>query len=222
MEAAKKDITLRKRQLIQASARKMFIWVAGASVIVGFAVVAAWFLFQQIMYTEKVLAAKAHTVQVLQANNTAAPQLANNIRALEASDALNGLKVNNEKAVQVILDALPSEDNPFALGASMQQVLTVMPGIKLESFTLGDNGSVTAVSPNPQAQVIPFTLSVSSSDPTNIKLFLKRLEASIRTIDVDNLQLEENAQGMTATIQGHAYYAAEKTIQLTNKVVPIQ
>ncbi len=222
MEAGRKDIALRKRQLIQASARKMFIWVAGASVIVGFAVVASWFLFQQIMYTEKVLAAKANTVKVLQANNTAAPQLANNIRALEASDSLNALKVNNEKAVQVILDALPSEDNPFAFGASMQQVLTVMPGIKLESFTLGDTSSVTAVSPNPQAQVIPFTLSVSSSDPTNIKLLLKRLEASIRTIDVDNLQLDENALGMTATIQGHVYYAPEKTIQLTNKVVPIQ
>lgn len=223
MGTEKKDVAIRKRQLIQDSARLMFVWVAAASVVVSFAAVTSWFLIQHIVYTEKVLAAKANTVRTLQADNAAAPELANNIRKLEASDSLNALKVNNEKALQVILDALPSENNPIAFGASMQQVLVVAPGIKLDSFTLGDNGATTpAVSPNAQAQMIPFTLSVSSPDATNIKQFLQRLESSIRTIDTESLRLEESGQGMSATIQGHAYYVPEKTIQLTDKVVPVK
>lgn len=224
MEAGKKDAAIRKRQLIQDSARKMFAWVAGASVLIGFALVISWFLFQQIAYKEKVLAAKAATLSTLKENNEIAPKLADNVRVLESNSALNSVKAKqDENAVQVVLDALPSENNQFALGASMQRVLIVGSDIKMESFSMDQSaGGIKIKSPNPDAKVIPFSLVVSSGDPNAVKDMIKRLESSIRTIQIDNLKLEKSATRMTATIRGHAYYVPAKTIQLTEKVVPVQ
>lgn len=137
MEATK-DAALRKRQLISNSSRKMFLWVAGASVVVGFSLVAAWFLVQQIIYKEKVLTVKGQTVSTLRKNNAAAPKLAANIRVLETNQDLASVKATpNENAVRVILDALPSDNNVLALGASMQQVLIGgAQNITLESFAI--------------------------------------------------------------------------------------
>lgn len=223
MESGKKDAALRKRQLIQDSARKMFAWVAGASVLIGFALVVSWFLFQQISYKEKVLQAKSATIATLKANNQAAPKLVSNVRVLETNEALNSVKANqNENAIQVVLDALPSENNPFALGASMQRVLIGgAQNIKLESFSMDQTTSGLKIkSPNPAAKMISFSLTVSSTDPNAIKEMLKRLEISIRTIEVDSLKFEQSATRMTASIRGHAYYVPAKTIQLNEKVVP--
>ncbi len=225
METGKTNVALRKRQLIQDSARKMFIWVAGASVLIGFALVISWFLVKQITYQEKVLAAKADTVKTLKTNNEVAPKLVSNIRVLETNEALTSVKSDqNENAVQVVLDALPSENNPFALGASMQRVLIGgASGVTLESFSLNQaSGGSKIKSPNPQAKIISFSAVVSSTNPSAIKDILKRLEASIRTIDIESLKLEQSAARMTATIQGRAYYVPAKTIQLTDKVVPVK
>lgn len=221
----KKDVALRKRQLIQDSARRMFFWVAGASVLIGFSAVASWFLFQQITYKEKVLAAKAETVQTLKANNAVAPELMGNIRKLEANEALNSVKANQtQSALQVVLDALPSENNPLALGASMQRVLIGgAANVSLESFSLNQSVSASKIkSPHPDAKLIGFTAVVTSADPNALKEVLRRLEASVRTIDIDTLKLEQSSARMTATIQGHAYYVPAKSIQLTDKVVSVK
>ena len=138
MNSQPKDASLRKRQLIDQSQRKMFLWVAAASVVVGFSVVVSWFLFQNIMYKEKVLAQKFTTLSRLQENNKVAPELANNIRVLETNTALNSKKANqDDKALQVILDALPASENTFALGASIQsKLIGGVDGVQLESFSL--------------------------------------------------------------------------------------
>lgn len=225
MDSGKKEVALRKHQQIQASARKMFAWVAGASVLIGFALVVSWFLFQQIVYKEKVLALKAETMQNLKTNSTVAPKLTNNVRVLETNEALKSVKANQgENTIQVVLDALPSENNPFAFGASMQRVLVGgAAGVKLESFSMDQSaGGLKIKSPNPQAKTISFSVVVSATDANAIKEMIKRLEASIRTIQVDSLKLEQSAVRMTATIRGHAYYAPAKTIQLTDKVVPVK
>lgn len=222
MDATKKDVAIRKRQLITASQRKMFIWVAGASVLIGFALVTSWFLYQKIAYKEKVLAAKSQTVSTLRSINKTAPDLASNVRKLEANQALIDSKANdNENAVQVILDSLPSENNPFALGASLQRVLIgAAQNVTLTSFSI-ENNSTTPVAAA-AADVIPFFATVSSPDINAIKDMLVRLESSIRTIDIDNFKIEQSATVVTITLQGHAYYSAPKTIELTDKVVPVK
>ena len=223
MDAENKDTALRKRQLIHDSSRKMFIWVAGASVVVGFAVVIAWFLMQQIWYTEKVLAAKSATVSTLRQNNKTAPKLTENVRVLETNlDLASAKATTSENAVQVVLDALPSDNNVLALGASMQQVLIGgTPNVDLISFSINPTGiSSKAVSPNKAAKTIPFTAVVASTDPGAIKTLLKRFELSVRTIAIDNIKLEQTGTKLTVSIQGHGYYVPEKVVQLNDTVVP--
>lgn len=225
MEVDKKDAALRKRQLISNSARQMFMWVAGASVIVGFSLVVAWFLLQQIIYKEKVLAVKATTVSTLKQNNKEAPKLASNIRVLEANEDLTSVKVKpDENAVRVVLDALPSDNNILALGASVQQVLIGgAANVTLESFQVNPSGSSLKISnPNKQAKTIAFNMSLSSSDPNAIKDALKRLESSIRTITIDSMKIEQSDARMSVSVQGHAYYVPSKTIQLKDTVVPVK
>lgn len=216
---ARKDTALRKRQLILDSSKKMFLWVASASVIVGFAAVISWFLFQQIAFKEHVVSEKNKTIDILKKNNEAAPKLTDNVRVLDTNENLQNAKAKpDEKTLQVILDALPADDNKYALGASMQNVLIGgAQNIKLESFSVDPSTSIAASGGAGGAQQIAFSAVVSSNDPNAIKDLLKRFESSIRTIDIDNLQIEKSDQRMTATVQGHAYYMPEKVIKLGQK-----
>lgn len=217
-----KDAALRKRQLIDQSQRKMFMWVAAASVVVGFSIVVAWFLFQNIMYKEKVLAQKFDTLTTLQDNNKIAPQLADNVRVLETNTLLNGKKANqDDNALQVVLDALPASENTFALGASIQsKLIGGADGVQLESFSVDQAAVGLSVSTSGDVEPIVFSASVSSDSATALYDVLHRFELSIRTIDIDSLTLEKTDTRMTLTIKGHAFYLPAKTIQLVDKAVP--
>lgn len=220
-----KDAAVRKRQQISQSSRTMFIWVSVASMVVGFALVISWFLLQQIIFKNKVIDAKNLTVSTLQADNSAMPNLTNNIRVLDTDSSLNSVKTNtNEQALQVILDALPADYNPLALGASIQQKLVGgVPKVSLESLDTtpqGNSGAVsTTTTGSSDRQSIGFSMTVSSSDPNALANVLKRFESSIRTIDIDNLSIEKTDSKVTMTIVAHAYYLPQRIIELTNKVV---
>ena len=217
----RKDNALRKRQQIAASSKKMFMWVAGASVVVGFAVVVSWFLVQQIMFKERVVSAKSKTADTLKKNLDAAPKLTDNIRVLDTNENLkNARSRETEKNLQVILDALPADDNKYALGASMQNVLIGgATNIKLESFSVDQTNAGTVKSPVGGAVPVVFSAVISSGDPSAIKDVLKRFESSVRTIEIDNLQIEKGDTRMTVNIMGHAYYMPEQVVKLGEKVV---
>ena len=101
---SKKDAAIHKRQQIEQSSRVMFLWVAGASVIVGFALVISWFLVQQIIFKERVLGEKNNTAAVLKNNNDAVEKLRGELKVLETNSHLNASRINNdEKALQVVL-----------------------------------------------------------------------------------------------------------------------
>lgn len=220
-----KDVAIRKRQLISQSSKKMFFWVAGASVVVGFSLVIAWFLFQQITYRSKVISAKQDTERTLDSNIKDAGILAGQIRVLETDERLQALKAKpSDKALQVILDALPADNNQLALGASLQEVLIGgAENVDLESLSVGgDNATATAGTVPGGAETIPFSAVVSSSKVEYLMGLLRRFEASIRTIDIDSIKLEQSSEGAKVFIEGHAYIMPEVTIQLTDKQVPVQ
>lgn len=220
--AAQKDAAVHKRQQIEQSSKVMFAWVAGASVVVGFSLVISWFLLQQIVFKEKIVSTKNQTVSTLQANNKAVPALRDNIRALEANTALNSVKASpDEKALQVVLDALPDVNNTLALGASIQQRLVGgVNNLTLESIDVNQSASDNESTPQQGSAVpMPFTMTVSSSDPNAIKEFLVKLESSIRTIGIDSLKFEKSDTRATLTLNAHAYYLPERTIDLSKKTV---
>ena len=225
MPEVKKDQSAGKRQQIYKSGRTMFAWVAGASVIAGFAVVVAGLLIQRIVFESKVVVEKQNTVNTLQANNKAVDKLRDEIRVLNTNAALSSVKLNdNEEPLRVILDALPADNNALALGASVQSLVARTSDVKLESFQVGEDVATSddtakLGSSVKGVQQIPFTMSISAANPDALRDVLKNLEKSIRVIDIDAMTIEQGDSRVVMTVNGHGYYLPAKTIQLTKKEV---
>lgn len=226
----KAQVATHKRQKIEDSSRTMFIWVAGMSAVVGLCGVVAWFIFQQAAFKIKVVDEKNLTVKALRANNAAVPDLKDSIRILETNSALRSARASDdEKALQVILDALPATANSLALGGSLQErLIKGVSGITLESLTVdptstaltsGGTAPVSSDATSTNANTISFRLVVSASDANKLKELLTRFERSIRVIDIDNLTFERSDINYTLTLQAHAYYEPAKVIELRDKVV---
>ena len=211
--------SMKKRQIIANSNRTMFIWVAIMSAVVGICIVVGYFLVQQIIYKAKVTAKLDTTLSILRENNKNAKVLVENVRVLETNDALNSAKAQpGEKALQVVLDALPADANSLALGASLQQNLLVgIDGITVDSLSVASADDGTAV----EGQ-IPFNLTVRANDANALRDLLRKLERSIRIIDIDSFSLEKGEKDYSMTIQAHAYYQEAKQIELTEKAVPVK
>lgn len=226
------DTALRKRTQISKANRTMFLWIAGASALVGFAVVASIFLGQKLFFNEKVLIAKNNTVSILNANNKIVADLKTNVRVLDTNTDLASVKANpSDQTIQVILDALPSDANSLALGASLQtKLLANIPGLTLvslqvdpvqgiESLTSGSSSvSASTTSLASTQDQITFQFSVSGNQAALLQA-LTNLERSIRTIDVTHLQIQNQGTSQVMTVQGRAFYEPAKTITLYNKVV---
>ena len=223
----RKQGAVKKRQQIQDSSKTMFLWVAGMSVVVGFALVVSWFLWQQIAYKTKVVSVKNETVQILKDNNEAAETLRENMRVRETNTALNEAKADDDdNALQVILDALPSDANSLALGASIQRELADgVSGLSIESLTVtpanDEQAEGSSVSSDAGEGEISFRLEVTASRIDAHKELLERFERSIRVIDIDNLQFERNSDTYTMTLDAHGYFQPAKVIELREEKVPV-
>jgi hypothetical protein len=227
---ATKEVALRKRQQIAKANRTMFLWVAGVSVIVGFAAVGSIFLVQKLAFNQKVINEKNNTVSILTKNNAAVAELEENIRLLDTNEGLNSAKANpDDKALQVVLEALPADANSLALASSLQDKLVKgVDGLTLESLNVtpvagieisSDSAVQDASSTVEEGQnQIAFNLAVSG-DATALKALLERFERSIRAIDITNLVLEQTSGKLTMTIDGYAFYEPARTIELKDKVV---
>lgn len=210
---------LKKRQVIANSNRTMFLWVAIMSAVVGICLVVGYFLWQQIAYKTAVVKELDNTVSVLHQNNENALELIQNVRVLETNAALNSAKARpDEKALQVVLDALPADANTLALGASLQQsLLTGVSGITVDNLTVLPLGDTDA-----QNGQLPFTFVVRSKDANALKDLLHRLERSVRIIDVDSVALQKNDTDYTMSVEAHAYYQNATAVMLKDKVVPVR
>lgn len=226
--AEKNSAAIRKRAQINKANRTMFLWIAVSSAIIGSAVVVAIFLGQQLFYNEKILAEKATTIQTLEANSEVIPELETEIRILDTNEALATSKANDDdQTVQVILDALPSDANSLALGASLQtKLLTGVQGLRIESLQVdpvvgvesaGDLAVVDAGLESSDYQ-INFQFSVSG-DQQALRKVLENLERSIRLIDIQVLRIESQSSTQLMTVQARAFYEPAKTLELTDKVV---
>ncbi|NCU38023.1 hypothetical protein EOL96_03155 [Candidatus Saccharibacteria bacterium] len=219
--------SMKKRQVIASSNRTMFLWITIASAVIGVCVVVGYFLVRQIIYRAEVAASVETTSTVLKQNNVDAKKLVENVRVLDTNNALNSVKARSEdRALQVVLDALPADVNTLALGASLQQsILAGVQGIKVDGLSIdssdmivdstaaiSDTGAVTELG------IIPFQLSVSAGEVGAFTDLLNRMERSIRTFDIDTLSFEATSSTYTMTMTAHAYYLVGKEVTLANEV----
>lgn len=240
----KDDVALRKRTQISKANKMMFLWIAGASVIVGVASVMSIFLFQKLVYTETVLAEKLASAQTMEANVDTLAKLKTDINALEANEALMSSKAKPEdETLRVILDALPSEVNSLALGASLQSKLLGTPELQAAGLTLtglqvvpvdgiesgvsdgtaiAEGATEVATTSATSAGRINFVAALTGNQD-NVYAALTNLERSIRTIVVDSLSITVQDGGvLAASINGHAFYLPEQSLDIIKKTIPFK
>jgi hypothetical protein len=225
-----KDAAIRKRTQITKANRTMFAWVAIVSIILGFTIVGSVFLAQKLFFNEKVLAEKNKTISVLTSDNANITELESQVRILDANTALASVKASpNDQTLQVILDALPSDANSLALGASLQnKLLTGINGLTIVSLQVDPvvgvettDASLAATSATvvtgSQSQ-ITFRFSVSGTQLA-LQQALQQLEKSIRAIDVTSLKVESQGATELMTVQARAFYEPARVVQLKDKVI---
>lgn len=217
-----KDTTaLRKRAQIAKANRVMFVWVACASVVVSASVVVVTAMAQKGIHNQEAISKLHGTVKTLQNNNDSVDELKNAIRALGSNERLLHLRTNeSDNALRVILDALPADANPAALGASLQTKL-FPPELEVDSINITPMGGVIGGDDQADAGaggVIDFRFTVHG-DAEQLKLLLERFEKSIRTIQLSQVTIESNGSRQTLTVSGQAYYEPAKTLELKNESV---
>jgi len=184
---------------------------------------------QKLTYGEKVLAAKTDTVKTLDNNLAAVTTLKDAVRALDANQDLMSIRANeSDETLQVVLDALPSDANSLALGASLQnrllaniegdfflESLQVTPVDGIESG--GDTSTVDASATTGDSNIV-FNFSATGSQDA-LRQVLQNLERSIRTIVITRFGLEVQGDRLSMNVEGHAFYEPATTIELTEKAV---
>lgn len=225
---------LRKRQQIAKANRMMFLWIAGVSAIVGIAVVASVFLIQKAMFNEKVLAEKSKTASTLVQNNKVIDELQNQVRILNTNDNLRDAMIEGQsQPIEVVLDALPSEVNSSAFGASLQQRFLEVDGIQIDTLNVkpvqnvevlrssSSRSSSSSAASTGTKYIINFDFSVSTDNgnAAGLKDLLMRLERSIRPIDLTSAVIEAQGNRLTLQVKGHTYYEPAVTGELKDKTI---
>ncbi len=217
---------LRKRQQIENAGKNMFLWVAGAAAIFGICVVLAVSLYERIAFRQDVIGAKNDTVSNLESNIKTAETLKDQIRVLNTNEALlQTPRLDGTEPLSVILDALPSTANSSALGASLQQKLLNETGITVESLTVEPISGVEDANEDTTSETtsgdniinFQFTITVASGQASQLQKALRRLEKSIRTIDLATISIEQQGSKITLSAEGQAYYQPATKVELNEK-----
>lgn len=230
---AGQETALRKRQQIANANRMMFIWVAAISAVVGIAIVGSVFLFQKATFNEEVLAIKSKTASTLRANNKIIPELEDEVRQMNTNQALiDSMAPNQTQPIRVVLDALPSDANSSAFGASLQEKFLNDPALKIESLTVDpvagvesqsasnvENAAVVADDSATNEISFRFSASVDIANASALKGLLQKLERSIRAIDLRTLKIETQGNRLLLAVEGRAFYEPVKTVELKEKTV---
>lgn len=222
---AKKDFSVRKRQMITKSQRAMFMIVAGASIFGGICLVSSYYLVKNLFFNQKVIAAQNKTIGNLAKNYKSIQDIDNQVKVLTTNELLINKKAHTDQApLQVILDALPDRANTPALGESIRSTILNVPGIEIEQLSLSRTEDETSDAFSGQSSIsyneeysdiaepsIYFRIKVSGT-AMGLNQVLKNIENSIRPIFVDKLEFQA---GSTEDQAGRALTEDEQRHWLT-------
>lgn len=129
---------IKKRQQITNTRKQVFTWVALAAALVVICLVVGWNLMQRINYQNKVNRDVGKTAQTMHDNVEAVDKLIKNVNALKANAALSlpNLKADDSTVFQVVIDALPTEDDSVALSSSLQNKILSKSGVTIEQINV--------------------------------------------------------------------------------------
>jgi Tfp pilus assembly protein PilO len=221
----KKLTGLRKRQQIEKANKSMFLWIIGASVLVAFCLVASQFIFKQARFNAKVISAKTEARDTLKKNLQNADTLKKEVNQLIANPDLGAVKSRpDDSALQVVLDALPTDNDPTAFATSLQQAILPRSGVSLDTLSTvsstsdATSESAAGVASSDQVPQIPFNI-VLSGNYDQIKTSLQNMEHVIRPISISRFALQGSGDRLTMAADGMTYYLPSKSINVTTKPI---
>lgn len=221
---------VKKRQQIAGTRKEVLMWVAIASAVVVICLVVGMNIFQRIQYQMKVNAEISKTAKTMEANVKAVDGLIKNVNDLRANRLLTapGLKADDSTVFQVVIDALPTENDSVSLSSSLQNKILNRSGVTIEQISVdgesssssNDDDEVTTSSVEfPVAQPINFRISIVGTYES-IKQTLADIERTIRPIIINSLEISGTDDRLTATIQATTYYSSNVNFQVGEKEVP--
>lgn len=210
---------LKKRQQISKANRMVFAWIVAASLVIGICGVFAQFLIRQLLFNNTIYGVLGTTGSTLDKNIKAYDGLKSSVVKLVADSNLNTLKKgDNSTALQVIIDALPTEENRSALATSMQNEVLGPASVTINSFSVADETSDTTVVSSgtiggTDALSFQFSFSITGTYQ-QVQQAIKNIERSIRPITLQSVDVQGTSDKLTANITATTYYQPAKNIQL--------
>lgn len=242
---------IKKRQQITNTRKQVFTWVALAAALVVICLVVGWNLMQRINYQNKVNRDVGKTAQTMHDNVEAADKLIKNVNALKANAALSlpNLKADDSTVFQVVIDALPTEDDSVALSSSLQNKILSKSGVTIEQINVdttesdsssdssssssssSSSGSSSSSSSSGKSGVSkaddvqfpvakPITFRVSLVGSfDSVKSALQDIESTIRPITITKLTIDGSDDKLNATIEAQTYYSSKVNFKLGKKEI---
>lgn len=220
---------VRKRQQIQMTNKRIFLWVAVASVIVSFSLVALQFLVKEFLFNQKIIDAKSETNSTLIKNIETADQLKENVNKLLADESLGSVKGVDQNAetsnLSLILDALPVKGDATGFANSLQAVVLPRSGVSIDTLetsnqlyaaTDATGTGVETLASTPQP--LPFSVKFGGTF-SQVSQALSDMSKVIRPISVSRLELLASDSTLTVTINGTTYYVPAKTVNVTQESI---
>lgn len=208
---------VKKRQQINAANKAVFAWIAGASLIIGICGVFAQFLIRQLIFNNTIYGALVTTRSTLEENINAYDGLKSSVSKLVADSNLNALRTGEKStALQVIIDALPTEENRSSFATSMQTKVLGPTGVTINAFSVissDTEASVASTINGTDALAFDFTFSITGNY-SQIQQAIRNMERSIRPITVQSIAVQGTSEKLEANITATTYYQPAKTIQL--------
>jgi hypothetical protein len=208
---------LKKRQQINSANKMVFAWIIAASLVIGICGVFAQFLLRQLVFNNKIYGALATTSSTIDKNINAYDGLKASVVKLVADSNLNSLKKGeNSTALQVVIDALPTEENRSALATSMQTEVLGPAGVTINSFSVTDTDTDTdggAAIVGTDASAFDFSFSITGTY-AQVQQAIKNMERSIRPITIEIISVQGTSDKLDANITATTYYQPAKDVQL--------
>jgi hypothetical protein len=222
-----KSGTATKRVAISKANAQMVAIVGIASFVTIFSLVASQALFSNNQYRSKVTKAKDVANKQLIKNTESFNDLVKSYEKFDSKDpnviggAKGGTADNDGNNAKIVLDSLPSSYDFPALTSSLEKILTDS-GLKISSITGIDdqvNQETNQSSAAPKVVPMPFTFTVDNASYQAVQDLVKKLERSVRPIQIDSLDISGGSSDMTLTVNAHTYYQPGKSVNITKQVI---
>lgn len=219
------ELSMKRVALTKANAQTVIVTAVGAFITV-FCIVASHYMLNLIGYQSKVISADKKADTQLKANVVSENSLiAKYQQFIQQNPTIIGKPLVNSSQLKynnatVVLDALPSQYDFPALTTYLQQMLTLN-NLNVTSIGGQDQSATMSnqASANPQPIELSFSFSISNASYQSIQQLFQELQASIRPIQVDSINLSGTDSSMNLSVTAHTYYQPKKLFQIKTETI---